>query len=93
MPMARNFFSTTPYPFCCHFFRHYVSTKSPDQSKTIKISSEVKEWLLKERARGEQAKLESLRNQVMLEGPPRPGDRFYEASWKILAWKLRKKDE
>lgn len=84
-----NFLSRTMSPSYSYLFRRYAHTKTSDSNQTSKISCEVKEWLIKERIMYEQAKLEHLRDQVVIDGPPRPGDRFYDASMKALANKIK----
>lgn len=67
-----------------HLFRRYAHTQAAGTGSKVKISPDVKKWLLEKRAKQEQAKLKELRQDAILDGLPKRGDRFFKASWKIL---------
>lgn len=87
---SRNLLGKPIGPSLNQLFRRCVHTSSTDTSQKVKISPEVKKWLLKERAKQEQDKLEKLRDGMILDGLPKPGDRFYNTSWEILTNDIKK---
>lgn len=81
---SRSLFCRTVSPLSNQLFRRYAHSQPTDVTQKVKISPEVKKWLLNERALHEQARLKRLRDGAILDGLPKRGDRFYKASWEIL---------
>lgn len=88
---TRVLFCRAVNPAVTQAFYRYANTKPDQPANKVKISPEFEKWYSEKRAEQEQKKLRRLKDREILGGLPKPGDRFYSASWEMLAQENKSK--
>lgn len=81
----------TVNPALTQVFYSYTNTQTDQTVNKVKISPEFRKLYAEKRTKQKQGRLGGLRDRVILDGLPKPGDRFYSASWEMLAQEHKSK--